>query len=166
MNIQALRAHWFWGIAPVVLALDFSVAMSARGSIDAVVELGLLFDLAVLLPCLYWLCYRRRGRQAIVRAAALGCLGIWLALKWVPEAEQDVLAMVAPLRWVGLAALVYLEAVVLLAVYRTVFRGGSVEQAAASAPPDMPPWVARLLALEARFWLRVWRWLRRLAGRP
>jgi hypothetical protein len=28
----------------------------------------------------------------------------------------------------------------------------------------MPPWLLRLLALEARFWARVWQTLRKLGG--
>ena len=165
MNTQALRTHWFFWVAPLVLAIDFYVALSSRGSIDRLIEAGLLFDLAVLLPCLFWLCYRHRGRSAVIRAAALACLGVWVALKLVPEPERDLLVYVAPLRYVGLAALVYLELVVVLAIYKTVLRGGTVEEATSRAPSDMPPWVAKLMALEARFWLKVWRLLKRVSGR-
>lgn len=132
---------------------------------DRLVEAGLLFDLVVVIPCLYWACYRSRGRRAAVRAAAFACLGIWVALKLVPEAERDLLNYVAPLRYVGLAALVWLELVVVVALYRAVFKGGTVEHAAAQAPPEMPPWVAKLLAMEAAFWLRVWRGIKSWVGR-
>lgn len=165
MNTQPLRLHWFFFVAPLVLAADLVVGLSARGEIDRLVEAGLLFDLAVLVPSLYWLCYRKRGRKAAVRAAALGCLGIWLALKVVPEPERDLLNYVAPLRYVGLAALTWLELVVVMAIYKAVFEGGSVNQAVTQAPTDMPPWLARLLAMEASFWLKAWGVFKRLFGK-
>ena len=165
MNSQAVRTHWFFWVAPLVLAVDFYVALSARGAIDRLVEAGLLFDLFVLLPVLYWFCYRHRGRPTLVRAAALACSGIWLALKLVPEPERELLVYVAPLRYVGLAVLVWLEVVLVVAIYRSVFKGGSVEQAVSQASAVMPPWVARLLAIEARFWLKVWGVIKRLLGR-
>ena len=165
MNSHAIRTHWFFWVAPLVLAVDFYAALSARGAIDRLVEAGLLFDLVVLLPVLYWFCYRRRGRPALVRSAALACLGIWLALKLVPESERELLVYVAPLRYVGWAVLVWLELLLVVAVYRSVFNGGSVEQAVAQAPSDMPPWLARLLAMEARWWLKVGGVIKRLIGR-
>lgn len=157
------RAHWFFLVAPFVMAADVYVALDARGEIDRLIEAGLLFDLAVLLPCLYWLCYRGRGRKAAVRAAALCCLGIWAALKLVPEAEHELLIYVAPLRYVGIAALVWLELEVIIAIYRTAFKGGSANEVAAQAQEsaDLPPWAARLLAREALFWRGAWHWLKR-----
>lgn len=165
MNTQHVRVHWFFLVAPVVVAIDLYVALSARGDFDRILEAGLLFDLVVLVPCLYWLCYRQRGKKAAVRAAALACLGIWAALKLVPEAERDLLNYVAPLRYVGLAALVWLELVVVLAIYKSVFKGASVSQVASQAPADMPPWVAKLLAMEAKFWLKVWGVIKRCFGK-
>ena len=166
MNTNALRLHWFFVVAPLVLAVDLYVGLSARGEIDRLLEAGLLFDLVVLVPSLYWLCYRQRGKKAVIRAAALACLGIWVALKLVPEPERDLLNYVAPLRYVDLAALVCLELVVVLAIYKSVFKGGSVAEAVNRAPADMPPWVARLLAIEANFWLKAWGFIKRLLGTP
>jgi hypothetical protein len=165
MNAQIARIHWFFLVAPVVIAIDVYVALSAKGDFDRILEAGLLFDLVVVVPCLYWLCYRQRGRKAAIRAAALACLGIWAALKLVPEAERDLLDYVAPLRYLGLAALVWLELVVVVAIYKSVLKGGTVNQAVSQAPADMPPWVAKLLALEAKFWLKVWGALKRCIGR-
>lgn len=165
MTAHPLRVHWFFVVALIVFAIDLYAGLAARGAFDRVVEAGLLFDLVVLIPCLYWFCYRQRGRAAVVRAAALACLGIWVALKLVPEPERDLLVYVAPFRYVGLAALVWLELVVMAAIYKSIFKGGSVNEAMQHVPADMPRWVARLLALEARFWLKVWRSLKRLLGR-
>lgn len=163
---QLAHTHWFLLVAPLVVAADAYVAIGARGEIDRLVEAGLLFDLAVLIPCLYWLCYRGRGRKAVVRAAALCCLGIWAALKLVPETEHELLNYVAPLRYFGIAALVWLEVAVAVTIYRAAFNGGSAHEVAAQAQDkaDLPPWAARLLAREALFWRGAWHWLRRFVG--
>ena len=63
MNTQTLRINWFLLVAPVVIAADLYLGLSARGGVDKLVEAGLLFDLVVLIPCLYWLCYRQRGQK-------------------------------------------------------------------------------------------------------
>ncbi len=168
MTYTPLRTHWFFLAAPLVLAVNLYVALSSRGEITPLIEFGLLFDLVVLLPCLYWLCYRAQGRKAIVKAAALACLGIWIALKLVPEQEQTMLGYVAPLRYIGLAALIWLELVIMWAIYRSVFKGGTVDEAVANATAqgtnDMPPWLARLLAKEAALWAKAWRAVKRMFG--
>ena len=161
MNSKSLQLHWFFLISPLVVATDVYVGLAARGQVDRLVEAGLLFDLVVLVPCLYWLCYRRRGRRAVVRSAAIACLGIWAALKLVPESDRDLLNYVVPLRYAGIAALVWLEIIVVVEIYRTIFKGGSVSQAVAQAPADVPAWVTRLLALEAQLWLKAWNTIRR-----
>lgn len=165
MSIGAFRIRWFFVIAPLVLAASLHVGLAARGEIDRVVEAGLLFDLVVLIPGLYWLCYHQRGRKALIQAAALACIGIRVALKLVPEHERELLNYVAPLRYLGLIALVWLALVDVLAIYRSVFKDGSVAEAIKRAPADMPHWVAKLLAIEATFWLKVWGLIKRLLGK-
>lgn len=156
MHTSSIRLHWFFFIAPLLLAVNMYVGLSSRGQVDRLIEAGLLFDLAVLIPCLYWLCYRSNGKKTVIRGVALVCLGIWVSTKLVPVSERDLLNYVAPIRYVGLAALIWLELAVIGAIYKTVFKGGSVSDAVSQASTDMPTWVAKLLAMEANFWLRVW----------
>jgi hypothetical protein len=165
MNPNALRIHWFFLVAPAVFAVDFYFALSMRGQIDRLLEAGLLFDLAVVIPGLYWLCYRQRGHKAVIRAAAMACLGIWVVSKVVQESEHDLLDYVVPLRYAGLVVLVWLELAIFLAFYRTVFKGGSIADATSQAPTEVPQWAARLIALEARFWLKSWNSIRSLFGK-
>lgn len=165
MNTNALRLHWFFLIAPLVLATDLYVGLSARGEVDRLLEAGLMFDLVVLVPSLYWLCYRRGGKKAITKAAALAFLGIWAALKLVPETERDLLNYVAPLRYVGLAALAWLELIVVLEIYKAVFKGGTVEEVVSQTSADIPSWVVRLLAIEANLWRKVWGATKRMLGK-
>jgi hypothetical protein len=162
-----VRSHWGYCVALSVVAVDLFIAFGLRGQISPrVMEAGILFDLAVFVPCLYWLCYRERGRKSVIRAAALCCLGIWAALKVVPESERELLNYVAHLRYVGLVVLACLEGAVLVAIYRTVFKGlperDAIAQAHAAA--NLPTWVARLLVLEAKFWRSVWLFIKRCMG--
>jgi hypothetical protein len=61
--------------------------------------------------------------------------------------------------------LVWLELAIFLAIYRTVFKGGSIAEATSQAPAEVPQWAARFIALEARFWLKLWNSIRRLFGK-
>jgi cbb3-type cytochrome oxidase subunit 3 len=162
-----LRTHWFLVAAPLVIATDIYMALTQRGDAPRLIEAGLLFDLAILLPALCWWCYRSQGRKAVIRAVALACLGIWVVGKLVPAEAHVLLTYVAPLRYAGLAVLVWIELAIVVAIWRAVFKGKSVNDATAALPlaQDMPPWVARLIAWEARLWLRVWRWIRSLVGK-
>ena len=134
LSFSHVRTHWFFLLAPLVIAVDIYVVLDARGEITRLIEAGVLFDLALLLPCLYWLCYRARGKRAVIRAVALACVGIWAALKLVPESEQSLLNYVAPLRYLGLAALAWIELAVILVLFRAIFNGRSREAAAATPP--------------------------------
>jgi hypothetical protein len=162
-----LKSHWFFLLAPLIIAGDLYVGLTQRAEVPRLVEAGLLFDLAILLPVLFWACYRHQGRKAVVRAVALSCLGIWASSKLIPLDEQVLLAYVAPLRYVGLAVLIWIELTIVMAIWRAVFKGKSAQEATASiaADQDMPPWVARLLAWEAKIWFRIWQALKRLIGR-
>jgi hypothetical protein len=165
MKIQLLRAHWFYVIAAPLLAAEAYLILSTQLTFDRVLEAGLLFDLAVLVPCLHWLCYRHLGRKAVVRTLALACLGVWLATKLVPEPNHDLLNYVVPVRYAGLVVLVWIELAIGFALLRTVFRGGSVNEVVSQFPVALPPWAVKLVAIEVNFWqgaLRAIRqWLRR-----
>ena len=100
-----------------------------------------------------------------MRAAALACVATWAAVKRVPADEQHLMHHVAPLRYVGLAALIALESAVVIAIYRSVFAGHSAAPAAASAPDNLPRWAARLMAMQAAFWRQAWPAIRRVFGR-
>lgn len=74
-----LRAHWFLFAAALIVAGNWLALPSLRAGLPRLAESAALFDLAVLLPVLYWLCYRHRRKDAGFRALALSCLGIWMA---------------------------------------------------------------------------------------
>lgn len=171
---QRLRAHWFLPLAALIALTDaWVVRTGLHHQSERLLrrpewaEWALLADLALIIPLLYLLCYRHQGRRAGVRALALIGLGVWLAAKILPADEQALLAWLAPLRYLGAAALVVLEAKVLLAVARAAW-GGTDQQALArqlNRDASMPPWVAQMAAWEAALWARLLRWVSRFLRR-
>ena len=147
--------HWFLVVAPIVVLVSALAAIS--GPITRLVEIGLLFDLVILLPALYVLCYGKRKSSSAIRAIGLASLGVWVATRLIPEADRVILVYIEPLRYVGLVVLFLLE----IAVVRLIFvslSAGDNEAAAAQKATDaseMPTWAARLLAWEAGLWRRL-----------
>lgn len=164
----SLRVHWFVLAALAIAAADLSLTVLDDWSNPGLLEAGILFDLAIVIPALYLWCYRSRGRTAILRAIALSCLGIWVAGHLVPDEHHRVLSIVGVFRYIGLAVLVVIELKLLAMFFRAVFRregeaGPSVLAAAKDA--DLPDWAARLMAWEASMWRRAWHAVRRMIGR-
>lgn len=165
---RALRVHWFVLAALVVLVGDLAVTALDGWSSPRLLEAGIVFDLAVVIPALYLWCYRSRGKAAIVRAVALGCLGIWVAGHVVPDEHHRILGTVGLVRYVGLAVLLVIELKLVVAIYRAAF--GEAKDAAPAAltaarDAGMPEWAARLMAWEAALGRKAWNAVRRLLGR-
>jgi len=162
--LPSLRAHWFIFAAALIVAGNWLALPGVRADLPRLAEPAALFDLAVLLPVLYWLCYRHRRKDAGLRALALSCLGIWAVSKLIPPSEQQLLTHLTPLRYVGLAVLVAIELKIVMALYRAVFSGATRDAAAEriQRQAELPPWLARLLVAEAMLWRRVWEFVRRL----
>jgi hypothetical protein len=157
-----LRSHWYFLIAPLILACNVFAAFDSRGEITLLLEAGIIADLAIVMPFLFWVCYRGRGRKTILQALALCCSGIWIASKLVLESEQQLLQFFAPLRYLGLAFLIYLEFVILFALYKAAFQGRSEKEVSelGKETADLPPWIGKLLVKEIRFYKNVWTWIR------
>ncbi len=91
--------------------------------------------------------------------AAIACLGVVLASWLVPAAEQQLIEQVGWLRLIGIAVLVLIELRLAVAAVRIAF-GSDARPEELAARTDMPLPIARLMALEARFWKAVWRFIR------
>ena len=163
----SLRAHWFLFVAPILIGVDTFFALYNRETINTLIEGGLLFDLVVLVPFLYWLCYRQKCKKAILKSIALACLGVWIAAKLVPEANQVLLNYIWPIRYVGLAVLTCIEVTVIVQLYKVVFKGGTETDVTTQIQNslDIPPWAARLAAMEVMFWRKIRDAINRCIGR-
>lgn len=154
-----LRRHWFLPLAAMLLAIELAFARTTNWSEDGVAELVVLFDLCLFIPFLYVLCYRSKlaRKPLVIRAAALALAGIYLASKLVPPDAQAVLGELVWARYAGLVVIALIELWVVVLTVRLVFGGATTEQI--SEQSGAPPWIARLMQLEARFWKAVWRFL-------
>ena len=161
---QLIRQHWFYPLALAILVSDILVGRLDGWSNPGVVETGIIIDLALIIPALYYLCYRNRGKAAVMRTVVLCCLGIWLAGVIVPAEHQVLLSKIEFVRYVGLAVVVLLEIKLMRMIYGATFRKESEAKASVlniAEKEGMPPWVAKIIAWEASIWRRIVNFFRR-----
>ena len=162
-TLRFLRVHWFFPAAAIALVINSTTVYLDRWSSPELLEAGLLFDFAVLLPMLYLVCYRSEGKRSVIRAIALACLGIWAVGHVVPEAHHILLQDLQVIRYIGLGVLVLLQVKLIVAIFRAVSGASASAEHEASRLADetgTPPWVRKLLAWEAAIWIKVWRFVR------
>lgn len=161
-----LRKNWFIPVAACVIAGDMSALHYGNWSGYQIVEAALLFDFVVLIPLLYWWCYRAAGKATIVQAIALGCFAIWATGKAIPAEHHQLLDSIGWLRYVGLAGLIALEVKLLMVVYKAVILSGQsrTDTQKKLESEGMPPWAAKLMALEAALWRKGWLLIKRVFG--
>lgn len=151
------RRHWFLLLTPFWAAASIHLRLSLDWRDDARLgEAALLFDWCVFLPALYAFSLRRALplRAILLRALGASCAGLWIAGLLVPDAAERLLRDLAWLRYAEQAGLVLLEGAAALAMLRLLLCGRA--DAAALAREGVPPFVARLMLAEARFWRWVW----------
>ena len=182
------RTFWFALAATVILCGDLLVVLLPYGVVDPhliisygslphlslvpsplsperqswLLEAGVVVDLAILIPAVYWLLCRGPWKMTLVRVVSLACLGIWGASLLVPADQQHLLDVMRPVRNLGTVGLVLLELFVLFKIYRAVFTGTSKKDVAADlhTSAGMPIWASRLMAWEAALMHKLWRWCR------
>lgn len=147
-----LRENWFWPVALVMVTFAWSLSASLPPQNLSGWEVAVLFDVLITLPLLFALCYRRTltRNTLIIRILALQCLGIWLATKIVPVESQILLPQLSWLRYAGLAVLVLIELRIMVVLFKTVFKVDTTSKQLEEI--GMPPFLAKLALLEARFW--------------
>jgi peptidoglycan/LPS O-acetylase OafA/YrhL len=158
---ERLKENWFWPVTLVLIAWAWLVSRNLPPRDLSGWELAVLFDVLVTLPLFFALCYRGKlpRNKLIIRILALQCLGIWLATKIVPVESQIVLPHLAWLRYAGVAVLVLIELRIMVALFKIVFKADT--NAKQLEGIGMPPLLAKLILLEARFWRWVFSVFRR-----
>jgi peptidoglycan/LPS O-acetylase OafA/YrhL len=152
---ERLKENWFWPVTLVLVALAWLVSSNLPPGDLTGWELAVLFDVLITLPLFFALCYRGKlpRNKLVIRILALQCLGIWLATKMVPVESQIVLPQLAWLRYAGIAVLVLIELRIMVALFKIVFKSDTNAQQLEEI--GMPPLLAKLALLEARFWRSV-----------
>lgn len=149
---ERLKNNWFWPLAFILVAIATLLSRTVPAQDLQGWEIVVLLDVLVTLPALFALCYRTKFTRAhlVVRILALQCLGIWLATKIVPLETQSLLPQLSWLRYIGLGVLVLIELRVMVAIFSIIFK--SETQRSDLEKLGMPPVLAKLALLEARFW--------------
>jgi hypothetical protein len=154
--IVKVKENWFWPLAITLAALAWAIGHFSKIEPNSSWEHAVIFDVLLTLPILYFVCYRKKAtlKHNIFRILALQCTGIWLATKIVPIESQSLLPYLSWLRFAGLAVLFAFEVWIVLALIKLVFRpdttANQIEQQLGA-----PPFIAKLILMEARFWRRV-----------
>lgn len=164
---EKINQHWFYLVAVVMIAGEWILVRTDSWRMPLLIEAGVIGDLAIILPILYFVCYRQKGKSAIVRALALSCSAIWVCGYIIPQAHHHLLTSLSWLRYLGMAAVILFELRLMILLYRSVFKSDeSAEQIAAKivSGNDMPLWLARLISWEAAFWRKTWQLLKRMSG--
>ena len=153
---KTFATNWFYPVAFTLLMLVGFLATSTRGlprpAQGPTFEVALLADVFVTLPMLYWLCFRKRHGMAklLLGVTAVVCSGLWLSGLIVPLAEQRVLPQLSWFRFVGLVIIVGFEVRLAALALRLMWRPQT--KVAELEAQGVPPVVAKLMLLEARFW--------------
>jgi hypothetical protein len=159
--METARRHWFYLLLPFAVAASLALRSSIDWRSEAFrMEATTLFDWCVFLPAMFVLCYRRElttGALA-VRTVGIACAGLWAATLIVPDDYQRLIGSVAWLRYPGMAVVLAAEALVLVALFKVTF--SKTPDAGELVRLGVPPFVAKLMLAEARFWRWVWRKLR------
>lgn len=148
-----LRFSWFYPLATAIVLGDVGAIHFQDWDSDRLLEIAVLFDLAVVLPLLYLWCYRARSKATLLPALALGSLGIWAAGYLIPDEQQNVLDSIGWLRTAAMAVLVIVEIRILTHFYGAIFSSDKTPDEIANKVAEdanLPHWLTRLLALEAR----------------
>ena len=153
--IAKVKENWFWPLAITLMASAWVIGKFSNIAPNSSWEYAVVFDVLFTLPVLYFICYRKKSslKHNILRIVALQCSGIWLATKIVPIENQFILPHLSWLRIAGLVVLFALEAWIMLALIKIVYRADTTN--AQVEELGVPPFVAKLLLMEARFWRRV-----------
>lgn len=142
------------------MAIEAAFALSWKWDGSSRAEWVVLFDLCVFLPVLHLFAYRATlpRRVLMIRTVAIAGAGLWLARLLVPTDSRHILDWLAGAHGVFLAVAVLFELAVLALVLRALYGAGAERL---TEDFGIPPWVARLMVLEARFWKTVLRLFRR-----
>lgn len=149
---EHIKENWFWPSAIVLWAAAFLVSRSVPTPRLAAWEIAVIVDVMVTMPVLFALCYRAKfnWQKLAIRILALQCFGIWLATKIVPVEIQTILPQLSWLRYLGLAVLVVIELRIMVALFNIVFKADTSSKQLEQI--GMPPLLAKIMLLEARFW--------------
>ncbi|MEO9971643.1 MAG: hypothetical protein ABJG15_17740 [Hyphomonadaceae bacterium] len=161
--ISTIRRNWFVAAFLATVFSCYMVASTDTWASPKISELGLLFDLTVFAPFLYWLCYRKQQtrRKTVLRMIVVASVGVFVAKQLVPGPEQFVLAILGWLKSSWVVVLLFIEVFAGVALLKLLFSSTddiSTKQELVEKY-EVPEWLASFMVWEANFWRRVLKWM-------
>ncbi|MEM6494763.1 MAG: hypothetical protein AAF650_10335 [Pseudomonadota bacterium] len=157
------REKWFFLIVlPIAIAIEWAFALSLDWSAYPRSEWVALVDLCVFMPIVYIGLFSSELSAKTRGLRALGIAGIGLfAASWiVPSANQFLISELASLRAASFVFVLAFEGFVFWKVMQALYTKNA-DAKAIERDFAVPPFIAKLLVLEAKFWKAVWRLFRR-----
>lgn len=151
-----LRRNWYYPLALALFGVVWMVSKTELGRMSASdqrgFEIALLIDVFVTLPLLFWLCFRRQWamKQLVLGIVATMCGGLWAATWIVPVEDQAILGQIGWVRYVGLGILLVVEIGIMVGLMRIIWKPKTEVRDIEAM--GVPPFVAKLMLAEARFW--------------
>ncbi|MEO0417935.1 MAG: hypothetical protein AAF249_03670 [Pseudomonadota bacterium] len=163
LKLTRPREKWFFLIVlPIAVAIEWAFAATLDWSAYPRAEWVALVDLCVFMPLVYLGLFSSELSAKARALRALGIAGIGLfAASWiVPSANQFLISELASLRAVSLVFVLAFEGFVFFRVMQALY-AMNADAKAIERDFAVPPFIAKLLVMEAKFWKAVWGFFRR-----
>ncbi|MEM7700308.1 MAG: hypothetical protein AAF251_00080 [Pseudomonadota bacterium] len=158
LKLTRPREKWFFLIVlPIAIAIEFAFAQWLDWSTYPRAEWVALVDLCVFMPLVYLGLFSSELSAKARGLRALGIAGIGLfAASWiVPSANQFLISDLASLRAASLVFVLAFEGFIIFKVMQALYARNADAQEI-ERDFAVPPFIAKLLVLEAKFWKAVW----------
>jgi len=163
LKLTRPREKWFFLIVlPIAVAIEWAFAATLDWSAYPRAEWVALVDLCVFMPLVYLGLFSSELSAKARALRALGIAGIGLfAASWiVPSANQFLISELASLRAASLVFVLAFEGFVFFKVMQALY-AKNADAKAIERDFAVPPFIAKLLVMEAKFWKAVWGFFRR-----
>ena len=160
MELKLTRpsAKWFFlTLLPLAILIEGVFTATLDWSAYPRSEWVVLVDLCVIMPLLYFVAFSSGAslKTRILHALAIAGLGLLAAKMMVPEANQFLIGQLSQMRAALFVVILAFEAFVIWKVLSALYTKNAdakeIERGFA-----VPPFIAKLLVLEAKFWKAVW----------
>ena len=163
LKLTKPREKWFFLIVlPIAIAIEWGFAASLDWSVYPRAEWVALVDLCVFMPLIYLGLFSSdlSGKARGLRALGIAGIGLFAASWIVPSAHQFLISELANARAAAFVFIRAFEGFVLWKLLQALYAKNADAQTL-EREFAVPPFIAKLLVIEAKFWKSVWGLFRR-----
>lgn len=163
LKLNRPSEKWFFKVVlPLALIIEGVFTATLDWNAFPRAEWVPLFDLCIFLPLLYLTAFASEAplKTRLLHAAAVAGLGLFAAKMMVPEANQLLIGQLSGVRNTLILFILAFEGFVLWKVFQALY-AKNADAKTIESDFSVPPFIAKLLVLEAKFWKAVWGLFRR-----